>query len=152
MELGRAGCIAQIDLYLRNRESQKAYDLARDFVSRFPDEMVSHFLLARSAFELAKYDEAVNEGSRAFNKAASDNDMLSCAILVGSSYYMCGRFEEGLKLLRFMEKRKTSENLETMLFILSLAARNGREAADHLNDLYRINRGAADALIVKYLQ
>jgi tetratricopeptide (TPR) repeat protein len=152
MELGRAGCISQIDLYLKNKEYLKAYELAKDFTARFPDEMVSHFLLARSAFELGRYDEAVAEGSRAFNKAGSDNDMLSCAILTGSAYYMCGRFEEGIRLLRFMEKKKTNAGLESLLVILSLAARNGKEAADHLNDLYRINKGAADALVVRYLQ
>ncbi len=151
MELGKAGCVAQIDFYLKNKEYDKAHGLAGEFVSRFPDEMVSHFLLSRSAFELGLYAEAVNEGSRALNKAVSDKDMLACAVLTGSAYYMSGRYQEGIKLMHFMEQKKTSEDLERLFILLALAIKDGKEAAEHLNDLYQINKVAADEIIRRYL-
>jgi tetratricopeptide (TPR) repeat protein len=126
MELGKAGYTAQIGFYLKNNEFEKAYDLSKEFVSKFPDEMVPHFLLSQSAFERRLYDEAIGEGSRAFNKSVSDDDMLACAILTGSAYYMTGRYAEGIKLLKSMELKKTNQSLESLLFILSIAIRDGK--------------------------
>jgi hypothetical protein len=41
------------------------------------------------------------------------------------------------------EQEETAE-LETMLFMCSLAMNNGKEAANHLNELYNLNKKAAE--------
>ncbi len=152
MELRKSGYIVQSAAYLRNKDYEKAYNLAKEFAAKFPDEVVAHYFLSASAFWLKKYDEAILEGSRAFNKSTSDDDMLRCTIITASAYYELKKYEKGFQLLEIMEKRKTNENLERLLFLFSMARNNGKEAAVHLNELYRLNQQAAEEMIAKYLK
>ena len=152
MEFGKPGYTAQIAAYLQNRDYLKAYSLAKEFTVKFPDEMSAHFLLSQSAFWLGRYDEAAWEGSKAFNKASAEEDMVSCAITAASAYYGGKRYSEGFAILKFAENRKKTANIETMLFMCSLAMNNGREAATHLNELYCLNKKAAEEMAVRYLK
>jgi len=152
MELGKNGYAAQIAAYLKNEAYAKAYELATEFVQKFPDDMIAHFLLAEAAFWSGKYDEAALEGSKAFNKCSTDDDLLTCSIITGSSYFELKKYEEGYHLLRLMAKRKTNEELEKLLFVFSLELNNPQEAIKHVDELFKINKKAAEDLIVKYLQ
>ena len=152
MDFGKPGYTAQVATYLKNQEYGKAYDLGKTFVQAFPDDVVAHFLLAESAFWSGKYEEAAFEGSKAFNKSSNDEDMLACAIITSSAYYELGKYAEGYKLLKMVEPRKKSEELEKLLFIFSLEMNDDKEAMKHVDDLFKLNKKAAEELIVKYLK
>ena len=151
MEFTKQGYIAQISVFLKQEDSEKAYKLSKEFVNKFPNDVITHFLLCQSAYVVRKFDEAALQGRMAFNKSSSYDDMLACTILTASAYYENGKIVEGWEMLKFMERRKTNENLEKLLFIYSLAVKNKNEAVNHLNELHRINDKAADELVIKYL-
>ena len=152
MELHKSGYISQIAMYIRNKSYEKAYGLAKEFIEKFPDEMTAHFFLSESAFWLRKYEEAILEGSKAFNKSATHEDMLASAIITGSAYYELKQYAKGFDLLKLMERRKTNESLERLLFLFSMALDDQREATIHLNELYGLNQKAAEDLAIRYLR
>jgi len=152
MELHRSGYIAQIAAYIRNKSYEKAYEMAKEFAEKFPDEMIAHFFLSESAFWLSKYEEAALEGSKAFNKSATNEDMLASAIITGSAYYELQQYAKGFGLLKLMERRRTNESLERLLFLFSMALNDHSEAASHLNELYGLNQKAAEELAIRYLK
>lgn len=142
----------QIVLYIKNQDYQNAYSLASEFTHRFPNEMIAHFLLAKSAYWLGKYSETAVEARKAFNLSSHPDDLLACAVLASTGYYETGEYVKGRDILVAMKKIKTSEELETMLFIFSLALRDATGAARHLEDLYKLNNKTADALMAKFLR
>ncbi|MBS3067104.1 hypothetical protein J4450_00255 [Candidatus Micrarchaeota archaeon] len=139
----------QIAIYLGNRDYQKAYELSKEFVERFSTEMIAHFLLMKSAFWLKNFDEAIKEGREAFNLSHGE-DMLTCAIILSSAYYLNGNQEECYKLLGKM-KTEGNPDVEKLMFIYSLAANNEQEAMTHIDKLYKINRRLAEEFIMKFL-
>ena len=152
MEFTKKGYIAQIAAHLKQKDYEKAYNLAKELVDKFPGEVATHFILSQAAFWLGKYDESAKEGRIAFNKSTSYDDMLTCTILTVSAYLESGKVKEGKEMLNFMENRKSSEEIEKLQFIFSLAAKNEKEAVKHLNDLYEMNHKAAEELVLKYLK
>ncbi len=152
MELHKSGYTSQIAAYLRNKNYEKAYTFSKEFVQKFPNEMVAHYLLSQSAFWVKKYGEAALEGSRAFNKSDSRDDMLACAVITASAYYELKEYEKGHKLLEVMARRKTNESLESLFFLFSIARNDGRAAAEHLNELYRLNQQAAKEMAARYFK
>lgn len=143
MELGKKGYISQISIYLRNKDHARAYPLSKEFAAAFPDELIARFLLAESAYWSGEYHEAAIEGHRAFNKATDQQDLISCALVAGSAHLALKEYAKGLEILRLMEMRGPDENVQKMLLAYSLAMRNPKEAAVHLNELYKIDRQAA---------
>ena len=139
----------QIAIYLGNREYQKSYDLSKEFVERFKDEMIAHFLLMKSAFWLKRFDEAITEGRIAFNLATGE-DMLTCAIILSSAYYLKGDSENCYKLLDRI-KADGNPDVEKLMFIYSLAVKDEKKAMEHINKLYAINRRLAEDFILKFL-
>jgi len=152
MELHKAGYISQTVIYIRNKDYERAYSFAKEFAERFPDEMVAHYLLSASAFWAKKYEEAALEGRKAFNKASDYEDMLPCAIVTASSYYELKQYDKGFEFLQTVEKTKTNENLEKLMVLFSLARNDAKEAAAHLNELYKLNQEAAEELALRYLK
>ena len=150
MELSKKGYISQTTSYIKNKDYEKAYAFAKEFQQKFPGEMLAHYLISASAFWLKRYEEAAIEAKRAFNKASGD-DMVPCAVMAATAHYELKQFDKGMELLRYVENRKMSESIEKLMFIFSLAQNDGREAAVHLNELYRLNQEAAQELMVKYL-
>lgn len=152
MELHKSGYISQICAYLQNADHENAYALSKDFSQAFPDDLESRYLLAESAFWAGRYDEAVIEGSRAFNQSSSKEDMLACTIITASAYYELKQYEKGISLLKTMENRGSNEDIERLRFIFSIAIGDGKEAAIHANDLYAMNQKAAIELVAAYLR
>ncbi|MBN1169690.1 hypothetical protein JXA56_01575 [Candidatus Micrarchaeota archaeon] len=150
METSKNSYIAQTTAYLKNKNYEKAYSCAKELLQAFPGEMVGHYLASASAFWLKKYDESALEAKRAFNKASGD-DMIPCAIMAATAYYELSQYDKGMEILRFVENRKMSEGIERLMFIFSLAKNDGREAAVHLNELYRLNEEAAREMLIRYL-
>jgi len=141
--------VKQILIYFKNKDYGEAHSLATKMVAKFPKEMISHFLLARATFWLERYPEAISEAIKAFNLAKRE-DLLPCAILLGSSYFQSGEYEKGYALLSKFEKEK-NEEVKKLLFIFSLARKNEKEAVSHVADLFQINRQAAKKLVLKFL-
>jgi lipopolysaccharide biosynthesis regulator YciM len=152
MQLGKNGYISQIVMYLNNEDYEHAYDMSKEFIGNFPNELISRFLLAESAFWSGHFQEAAIEGHRAFNKASDNEDMLSCALVTASAYFELEEYAKGLDILKFMENRKSNEDLEKMMFVYSMAMHNPKEAAMHLNELYRINKAMAVNVVRRYFK
>lgn len=150
MELHKKGYISQAAIYLRNKDYSKAYSFAKEFIAKFPDEIIAYYFLSAAAFWLKKYDEAAVEGRKAFNKADNYDDMLPCAIITASAYYEMDQFDKGFEILTIMEKKKKTEELEKLLFLFSVAKNDGKEAVVHLDELYKLNRQAADQMAARY--
>jgi hypothetical protein len=152
MQLGKKGYISQISLYLNNKDYQNAYNMSKQFIAAFPDELIARFLLAESAFWAGQYHEAALEAHKAFNKATEYDDMLSCALVAGSAHFQLREYQKGMEILKHIERRKSSADLEKMLFAYSMAMHNPQEAAMHLNELHRMNQAAAIKTIDRYFK
>ncbi len=148
----KTGFSKQIIIFIQNSKFNDAFTLAQQFVQRFPDEMMSHFLLAKSAFWINEFDITKSEARKAFNLAKLPDDMLPCAILAATAYHQLKEYEKGFDLLKQMEAIKTDEELEKLLFLFSLALKDQTEAMKHIDLLFKINSKAAEDLIVRYLE
>jgi cytochrome c-type biogenesis protein CcmH/NrfG len=140
----------QIAIFLNAEEYSRAYDLSKEMVEKFPNELIAHFLLAKSSFWLENYQEAAGEGQKAFNKAETKEDMMICAVFISSAQFMLGKYDAGYKLLRLFEKDK-NEDVERMLFIFSTAMEDKAAASHHANELMKINKKAALKLIERFI-
>ncbi len=139
----------QIALYLNNREYEKAYLLSKEFSEKFKDEMTPYFLLMKSAFRMKKFDEAIIAGRHAFNKSEGQ-DTVICAVILSSAYYLNGDNKQCYDLLAKM-KLNGSSDIEKLMFIYSLTAKDEKEAMAHIDNLYRINPRLAEDFIMKFL-
>lgn len=144
--------VKQITLYIKNKDNQKAHTLAKEFVEKFPDDMVSHFLLSKAAFNVGKFDAAKLEGIKAFNMSHVYEDMLACAILASTAYLETKEYAKGFRLLKEMEKEGTSEELQLALLVFSLALKNENEALVHIEKLYELNEKLATELAERMIE
>jgi tetratricopeptide (TPR) repeat protein len=144
--------VKQITLYLKNENNQKAHTLAKEFVEKFPDDMISHFLLARACFNLGKYEATRLEGTKAFNMSHVYDDMLACALLTSTAYLETKEYAKGFKLLKEMEKEGNSEELQLALLAFSLALKNEKEALVHVEKLYKLNEKLATDLAERMIE
>ncbi len=133
----------QLIIYLNNKCHGQAYDLARQYLVEYPDDMVAHFLMAKSALWVAKYDEAAIEARKAFNLARNEADMVMCAVHACIAYYRLGEYGKGFELLKALESVRTCEETEQLAFLFSLALGNDGEARKHFDSMMNIDSGAA---------
>ncbi len=138
--------IKQIGLYFQNNQYQNALDTARDFIINFPKESSAHYLLARSAFLLKKYDEAKKEARLAFNLANGKKDMVFCATLLSASYFALGDKENAYDILSPYSGESGTE-IERLMFLFSSAMDKVEEASEHLDKLFALDSKAAQELI-----
>ena len=151
VELGRAGYLKQAVIYLSNQDYASAYSLCREFAGKFPDDMMAHFLFSKAAFWAADYRESASAARKAFNLAKTPEDMLPCAVLASTAYHELGEYLKGYEILKAMERIKSSEEVEKLLFIFSVDLREGREALSHMDELRRLNRKAAEEFMMKVI-
>jgi tetratricopeptide (TPR) repeat protein len=144
--------IKQITLYLQNKDNEKAHKLAKEFSVKFPNDLISHFLLSKACFNIRDYDGAKLEGRKAFNMSHSYEDMLACALLTSMAYLETKEYEKGFSLLKEMEKKGTSEELELALVTFSLALKNEAEALDHIKRLFALNEELATDLANRMIE
>ncbi len=153
MELSRDNSyIKQIILYFKNKDFSNAYNLAKQFNEKKPDDLISNFLLAKSLFYLNKYDDALNVGRKAFN-ISQGQDLVTTGILLGSIYYMKGDYVGGYKILRSLESDKNIKingEVEELMTILSLALNNPEQAMRHIDQLYQLNSKYAEEFILRF--
>ncbi|MFH1785688.1 MAG: hypothetical protein ABH842_04635 [Candidatus Micrarchaeota archaeon] len=133
----------QLVLYLQNNCNGQAYDFAKQYVTEFPDDMVAHFLLAKSAIASGNFTEATLAARKAFNLSKNEADMIMCVIHACVAYYKLGEYEKGFELLKATERIRVCEETEQLFFLFSLLVNNDREAEKHFTVMFNLNEPAA---------
>jgi len=142
--------IKQIALYFQQGDYQKAYSLSEGFVQKYPEDMLSHFLLAKAAFWINDFETAKKEGLLAFNLAEGHDELAVTGILLSCTYYRLKDYQKGMDLLRVLKsKLQTRENIMKLKFIFALALQDEPAAMRHLDVLYEINKNEASSLMLK---
>jgi len=142
----------QVAIYLRNKENEKAYELAKEFLGKFPDDLIANVLFSESAYRAGKYEEARDAGRNAFNMAKSEDDMLFCAMVTSSSYLQLRQFAAGYQMLREMERKVKTPDLEEALFVFAMALKDQDEALKHMDRLYQLDRKRGDLFMARVLK
>ena len=145
------GYVKQISLYLDAADYEKAHSLAQDMVNSFPNEMISHFLLAKCSLRIGKYEEALQQALRAFNMSSDRKDLLAAGLLAASADFMLNRFDEGVRMLLNFEE-DNNEDIERLEVIFSAAMGDEESAAKHVRALMKLNKKAAEELIERFLR
>lgn len=145
--------IKQISLYFDNSDHKSAFSLSQEFASAYPDEMISHFLYAKSAFWLDSFETAREEALKAFNLCKGQDDLAVAGILLSCVYYNRKEFEKGILLLNLLRtKLPQNEEIQKLKFIFALALHDEPASMRHLEDLYEINRKSASDFIAKFIE
>ncbi len=153
MELTKKDSYAKmISIYIKNLQDQQAYDLSKEFIQKFPGELMSHLLLAESAFRLGRYAEAKLEGRKALRYAASDYDILFCSMVFASACFQLKDYIEGYKVLKEISDRTPVLEVGEALFAFSLAMKNEGDAIFHMKNMLQINRQHALELMKDYIK
>ncbi len=140
-----------IAIYLKERMDRQGYELSQEFVQKFPGEMMSHLLLAESAFRLERYSEAKVEGRKALRYATSESDTIFCTMIFASACFHLKDYIEAHRLLQEISTKKTILEVEEALFVFSVAMRDEQQAIGHMRNLLELNRDHALKLMETYL-
>ncbi|MGV8085172.1 MAG: hypothetical protein ACP5N9_02870 [Candidatus Bilamarchaeum sp.] len=152
VELKKPGpLVNQISVFLNDQKYTEAHELALDFVKKFPDNMVAHFLLAKTAYCIEDFELSKSEGRKAFNMSKAPGDMTSCAIITASAHYRLNELERAMEMLRSVERTQISQEIEEMMATIAFAMENEEEAFIHIDKLMKINKQVAQQLIEKFL-
>lgn len=139
----------QIVLYLNNKNYQSAYELSKEFVERFREDLSSYILLAKSAFWMKKYGEATVAGRKAFNMTNNKDDLIVCGVILSTAYYMLGDQKNCREVLEAL-KADGNQDAQRLMLLVALAANDEKAAAKQIEKLYRINRRLAEDFIMKF--
>lgn len=139
----------QISIFMERRSYDKAYTLSEEFAKAFGNEMVSHYLLAQSAFHLGRLDVAESEGKKAYSLSKGKADMEGCAIFIASVCYLRREYRAGMDILAPI---KGSQEAERLMFALSIALDDAGAAARHLDELYKMNIREARRMALRMLR
>lgn len=143
--------IKQIIIYLQNREHEKAYQLSDEFVKKFPDSLMSHYLLAKSCYWTKRFPDALREGHAALRISTTPKDMAALGVFIACVCYELKRYTVGYELLQTLQDIK-DERIEKAMFILSLCMDEPETALLHVDELYHINKETADEFVDKFLK
>ncbi|MFH2106080.1 MAG: hypothetical protein ABII22_02380 [Candidatus Micrarchaeota archaeon] len=143
--------LKQIIIYLNKRDFAKAFSLAQEFTQKFPDGLISHFFLAKSAFYLKDYGVAESEARKAFN-LSNKADLVSTGILLSSILYAKNKLKEGYGVLESVQGCVANvKEVQELMAIFSLALNNPERAAMHMGKLLDINKTYADDFILSLM-
>ena len=146
--------VKQIIIYLVQKEYDLAFALSKEFVVTFPNNLLAHFFLAKSAFWIRNFVIAIDEGRKAFNMSVG-NDLITTGVLLASAYYIYGDFQKGYLVLVAVENALPNEltpEFEEIISIYSLALNNPENAEKHIKRLYELNSKYAESFILKFLE
>jgi hypothetical protein len=144
------GFVKQVAIFIRNNDYGRAYEASREMEAAFPGDMMSHYLISKSAFLKGDYEESAAEGTKAFNIARERQDLLSCALQVAAAKFMLGKYDEGYRLLMIFGS-DGNEHVEQMLLIFSSVLGNEEATEKHARALMRHNREAGTELLSRFL-
>lgn len=139
----------QIVLYLNNEDYASALGLSRKFVDKFPGDMTSHFLFAKSAFWKGDYQTALREARTAFNKSKGD-DSVTCAVLIACSYYRLKKYQEGQDFLKRANLPETEE-VEQLRLIFSMLLKDLPGVEKHAEKLLVMNTESSKKFLAKII-
>jgi len=146
----KAPYIKQIVLYFQSKNYQKAYELSKEFIEEYPEQMPAHFLYAKAAFWLNDYELAKKEAQIAFNLSKGQDELTVTGILLACALYRLKEYESGMELLKLLKSKIASqEKLMKLKFIFALALNDEHAALRHLDELYEMNEAEAKALMLK---
>ncbi|VVC02779.1 Uncharacterised protein [Candidatus Bilamarchaeum dharawalense] len=137
----------QLVCYLQSQSNEQAYTFAKQYVNEYPDDMIAHFLLAKSALAFGNFAEATIEARKAFNLSKNEADMIMCVIHACVAYYKLGEYAKGFELLKSTENIRTCEETEQLFFLFSLLVDNDREAERHFNSMFATDNIAAKEFV-----
>jgi tetratricopeptide (TPR) repeat protein len=138
----------QIILYLNNRAFRQAFDFSAEYANAYPQDMVAHFLLAKSAIKIERYGDAAEEARKAYNLAKDESDMTMCAIHACVAYYRLGEYQKGFELLKTTEFFEPCQELEELCFLFCLALDRDIEATKHFKRMFDLNQEAANRFVM----
>lgn len=144
--------IKQISFYFQQEKYGEACRLSQECARKFPHNMVSHYLLAKSCFWRSDFRGSEEAALKAFNLSLGEDEMVVTGILLACSYYHQQKYEKGMHLLSILRtKLHANENIEKLKFIFALAMHDEDAAVRHLDEIYAINREVASRLMFKFL-
>lgn len=135
--------LRQIAVYLKEQMNTQAYNLSQDFVKKFPGELLSHVLLAETAFRLGRYQEAKVEAQKALKLSQSESDIRFCALVFSTACFQLKDYIEGYNTLKSAMKGRFLPEVEEALLILALAMSDEQKAVHHMKNLMVLNRERA---------
>ncbi len=139
----------QIIIYINEKDYQKAYELSKEFAERFKADLIPHFLLAKSAFWMKNYGEATIAARKAFNMAHNKDDIIMCAIILSTAYYLNGDNKNCREVLQAI-KEDHNVDVQKLMLTYALVANDPNAAAKHIDRLYKINRRLAEDFMMKF--
>ncbi len=140
MEFSKPGpYIKQISIYLRDNDKAQAYDTAKAFVAKFPDEPIAHLLLAMASLMAGDPPTAKIEAHKAFNIVTSPEDLASCALVAAMAHFELKEYAKGYEILSAAGARASSPELEEMLVLFGILTENPAIAAKHYSALSKMN-------------
>jgi tetratricopeptide (TPR) repeat protein len=142
--------VKQILIYLKNRQYEMAVDLSGEFTERFPDALISHYLLAKSHYKIEKFQNALKEAHKAFNLAESKEDMVAVGVFLACAYYELRRYKKGYEVLKTI-RDLDDPRIEKAMFILSLCTNDPKTAMIHVDTLYKINKKVAGQFVDRFI-
>lgn len=142
--------IKQIALYLKNKDYGKSYELSKEFIQKFPNIMISHFLFAKSSFWLEKYPEAEIGGAKSFQLSKAGEEKITSGILLGTIYMMENKYEKAYNLMNSIQNK--SAELEEILILCAVAMEDDKAIDSHIDRLYEINKEVADEFLAGMIE
>lgn len=142
--------LKQIAVYLKEQMNEQAYALSQDFVKKFPSELLSHVLLAETAFRLGRFQQSKVEAQKGMRLAQSENDIRFCATVFSTACFQLKDYIEGYNTLKSSMKGKFLPEVEESLLILALAMADEQKALHHMKNLMVLNRQKAMEFMKDY--
>ena len=147
----KSSYIKQIIIYMSQKKFNDAFALSKEFTDVFPEDLVSHYFLAKSAFYIGVYEKAREAALKAFN-LSKDTDIITTGLLLGSIMYMQNEFSDGYHLLETIEKKiGNTKELQELMAAFALVLNNPERAAAHIGKLLDLNKSYGDGFILALL-
>ena len=144
--------VKQISFYFQQENYEAACKLAHECAAKFPNNMVSHYLLAKSCFWRSDFQGSEKAALKAFNLSLGEDEMAVTGVLLACSYYHMREYEKGMHLLNLLKtKLHANDNIAKLKFVFALARHDEAAAVKHLDELYAMNKKEASRLMFKFL-
>jgi tetratricopeptide (TPR) repeat protein len=144
--------IKQISFYFQQEKYDEACRLSQECARKFPNNMVAHYLLAKSCFWRSDFKSSGAEALKAFNLSLGEDELAVTGVLLACSYYYLHEYEKGMEILRLLKtKLPANENVGKLKFIFALSLHDEAAAVRHLEEFYALNEKAASRMMFKFL-
>jgi len=146
--------VKKIVFYLSRKEYDLAFSLSKQFVAKFPNKLLPHFFLSKSAFWVKNIKVAIEEANSAFNLSKGE-ERATTGILLASAYYLSEDYQKGYLILKEIEVQFPNDltrEFKELSSIYSLTLKNPQNSEKYVKKLYALNEGYAEAFIFEFLE